>query len=82
MRKFYIFGLIGLAVVIIGLAFADQMTLSTYYPAPYGIYNDMVVMNSLGVGVTETGHRLRVEAGTDDTCGNCDDPGDIAGGNR
>ena len=55
MRKLYIFGLIGLAVVIIGLAFADQMTFTTYYPAPHGAYNNMVVMNSLGVGTTDPG---------------------------
>ena len=53
MRKLYIFGLIGLVALIIGLAFADQMTFTTYYPAPYGVYNNMRVMNSLGVGTTE-----------------------------
>jgi len=52
MRKIYIFSLVALACTIIGLAFAEQMTLSTYYPAPYGIYNDMVAMNSLGIGTT------------------------------
>ena len=41
MRKLYIFGLIALAVVIIGLAWAEQITLSTYYPAPYGVYKTM-----------------------------------------
>ena len=40
MRKLYIFGLVGLAALIIGLAFADQMTFTTYYPAPYGVYRD------------------------------------------
>lgn len=55
MRKLYIFGLIGLVGIIIGLAWADQMTFTTYYPAPYGVYNDMRVMNSLGVGTKEPG---------------------------
>ena len=64
MRKLYIFGLIGLAVLIIGLAFADQMTFTTYYPAPYGVYNDMRVMNRLGVGTTEPARALHV-AGID-----------------
>lgn len=41
MRKFYIFGLIALAGIIIGLAWAEQLTLTTYYPAPYGAYKTM-----------------------------------------
>ncbi len=41
MRKLYIFGLIGLAVLILGIAWAEQITFSTYYPAPYGVYNEM-----------------------------------------
>ena len=43
MRKLYIFGLVGLAALIIGLAWADQMTFTTYYPAPYGVYKEMKV---------------------------------------
>ena len=43
MRKLYILCLIGLACIIIGLAFADQMTFTTYYPAPYGVYREMKV---------------------------------------
>ena len=58
MRKLYILGLIALAALIIGLAWADQITLTTYYPAPYGVYNDMVVMNSLGIGTTNPGSFL------------------------
>ncbi len=34
MRKLYILGLIILAIVIIGFAWADDITLTTYYPAP------------------------------------------------
>jgi len=64
MRKFYIFGLIGLACVIIGLAFAEQLNFTTYYPAPYGIYNDMVVLNNLGVGTTEPQAVLDVDSTT------------------
>ena len=64
MRKLYIFGLIGLAALIIGLAFADQMTFTTYYPAPYGVYNNMVMMNSLGVGTTEPQAILDVSSTT------------------
>ena len=41
MRKLYIIGLIALAALIIGLAWAEQITLTTYYPAPYGVYKTM-----------------------------------------
>jgi len=43
MRRLYIFGLVGLAGLIIGLAWADQMTFTTYYPAPFGVYRQMRV---------------------------------------
>lgn len=52
MRKFYIVGLIVIATLVIGLVYAEQMTLTTYYPAPSGVYNDMAVMNKLGIGTT------------------------------
>lgn len=42
MRKLYIFGLIALPALIIGLAWAqEQITLTTYYPAPYGVYKQL-----------------------------------------
>ena len=50
MRKLYFFGLIALAAVIVGLAWADQMTFTTYYPAPFGVYRQMNVSQSLGLG--------------------------------
>ncbi len=56
MRKLYILGLVALAAVIIGLAWAEQMTFSTYYPAPAGVYNQMVT-RCLGVG-DQTGDGL------------------------
>ncbi|MCQ9207924.1 MAG: hypothetical protein NG712_00880 [Omnitrophica bacterium] len=65
MRKLYIVSLIGIAALIIGLAFAEQMTFTTYYPAPAGVYNDMAVMNSLGVGTTDPQEMLHV-AGSGD----------------
>jgi len=49
MRKLYIVSLVGIIVLIAGLTYADQMTFSTYYPAPFGVYNQMVV-RTLGVG--------------------------------
>ena len=41
MRKLYILCVIASAAFIIGLAWADQITLTTYYPAPYGVYKVM-----------------------------------------
>ena len=43
MRNLFILGLIGLAVIISGLAFAQEesITITTYYPAPYGVYREM-----------------------------------------
>ena len=52
MKKLYILGLIALTATIIGLAWAEKITLTTYYPAPYGVYNKMVVMDKLGIGTT------------------------------
>jgi len=49
MRKVYIAVLVVMAVLIIGIVYAEQMTFSTYYPAPFGVYNQMVV-RTLGVG--------------------------------
>lgn len=41
MRKYYILGLIALVCIIIGFAWADQASLTTYYPAPDGVYRQM-----------------------------------------
>ena len=63
MRKLYIFGLLALACIIIGIAWAEQMTFTTYYPAPHGVYNNMVVMNNLGVGTSQPEGKLDVRDG-------------------
>jgi len=49
MRKLQILTLVTLVVLVIGIVYADQMTFSTYYPAPFGVYNQMVV-RTLGIG--------------------------------
>ena len=41
MRKFYILAAVALAALVIGLAYAEQITFSTYYPAPHGVYREM-----------------------------------------
>lgn len=76
MRKFYLFGLIALAVVLIGPVFADEMTLSTYYPAPAGVYREFTVTQNanfaterdafdnpigrVGIGTTQPGRTLHI----------------------
>jgi len=49
MRKLYIVGLVIAVALTFGIVYADQMTFSTYYPAPFGVYNQMVT-RTLGVG--------------------------------
>jgi len=42
MRQLYIFGLAALAVILIQPALAqEQLTITTYYPSPYGVYNTL-----------------------------------------
>jgi len=43
MRSFYIIALIVITAMIISLAWADQVMISTYYPAPFGVYRTMKV---------------------------------------
>ena len=50
MRKLYIVGLVALTALIIGIAWAEQITLSTYYPAPYGVYREMAVRHRMAIG--------------------------------
>ena len=40
MRKLYIVGLIAVALLVIGIAIADEIKFSTYYPAPAGKYRE------------------------------------------
>ena len=40
--------------------FADDVTLTTYYPAPFGMYQEMRVMGKLGVGTTDPEYELEV----------------------
>lgn len=41
MKKWQIAGLVIAVVLLTGIVVAEQMTFSTYYPAPYGVYNEM-----------------------------------------
>jgi len=52
MRKIILATLFVLCLASITLAQTDQITLTTYYPAPFGMYQEMRVMGKLGVGTT------------------------------
>jgi len=54
MKKWHIAGLIIAIVLIAGIVFADQMTFSTYYPAPFGVYREMRIMRA---AIGETYHK-------------------------
>ncbi|MDD3374166.1 MAG: hypothetical protein PHY73_00370 [Candidatus Omnitrophica bacterium] len=44
------------------LVFADKVTLTTYYPAPFGMYQEMRVMGLLGVGEENPTHKVEIIA--------------------
>jgi len=50
MQKLHLIVLLATMVLIAGVACADEITISTYYPAPYGIYNNFEVKKSSAVG--------------------------------
>ncbi|TAM41830.1 hypothetical protein EPN54_01585 [bacterium] len=42
--------------------FADEtITITTYYPSPYGSYQDLYVANKLGIGTTSPTYKLTVQ---------------------
>lgn len=46
---------------LFSLGFCEEsMTITTYYPSPYGSYNDLYVANRLGIGLTGPGAKLEV----------------------
>jgi len=56
MRKFYIVGLVVVAALVIGLAYAEQMIFSTYYPAPYGRYRQFSTTGLTTLATDEFGN--------------------------
>jgi len=44
--------------------FADDVTLTTYYPAPFGMYEEMRVMGKLGVGTTDPASKVDIDTGS------------------
>jgi len=59
MRKIIFFIFI-FTVLPYSFCFADSVTLTTYYPAPFGMYQEMRVMGKLGVGTTNPTYPLQV----------------------
>jgi len=51
MRRLYI---LALTLLIVGAVYADQITFSTYYPAPFGVYREMRIMR---VAIGDTYHK-------------------------
>jgi len=39
---------------------AEEITLTTYYPAPYGAYEDLIVTGTLGIGTTDPSAEVEV----------------------
>jgi hypothetical protein len=60
MRKTILTTLFVVCLASIALAQTDQITLTTYYPAPFGMYQEMRVMGKLGVGTTDPKNKLDV----------------------
>lgn len=61
MRKIVLSALFLLCFASFVFAQADQLTLTTYYPAPFGMYQEMRVMGKLGVGTTNPTTKLEVQ---------------------
>jgi len=56
MRKFYIVGLVVAIALTFGLVYADQITFSTYYPAPYGRYREFSTTGKTTLATDEFGN--------------------------
>jgi hypothetical protein len=68
MKRYAVLLFFVLSLVFIATVLAQEnITITTYYPSPYGSYNNLTVINNLSVGTASTGiGRLTViGAGTD-----------------
>lgn len=72
MRKLYFVGLVAIVVLIAGVAIADEVKISTYYPAPAGVYNQMNT-RTFGVGDNNGDGLINNNDGPDPTT----NPGDV-----
>ncbi|MFC1621547.1 hypothetical protein ACFL2G_04505 [Candidatus Omnitrophota bacterium] len=61
------FAVILFVVVCLGISsIAEEITLTTYYPAPYGAYEELIVTGNVGVGTTSPQTALDVTSGAVD----------------
>lgn len=51
----------------------ESITITTYYPSPYGSYNDLYVANNVGIGTASPASKLNISGG--DTSLNFPNPG-------
>lgn len=74
-----------LAAIIFGFAWAEQLSFSTYYPAPYGVYQEFTTTSktALATNSQATDPQAKVGIGTDtpseklDVIGNIHASGDV-----
>ena len=52
----------GVFLIFTTLAFAEELTITTYYPSPYGSYNQLYVADKLGIGTTSPQTKLHIVA--------------------
>jgi hypothetical protein len=64
MKKIIFALLFAACFVSVSFAQTDQITLTTYYPAPFGMYQEMRVMGKLGVGTTDPTDAVEIVGGT------------------
>lgn len=59
-KTFFYLTVLILVMAVIAFAQAETITITTYYPAPYGAYEDLSVSGTLGVGVNPAQATLHV----------------------
>jgi len=63
MRKI-LFVFVAMVLFVSSNVFAGDVTLTTYYPAPFGMYQEMRVMGNLGVGSTNPASKVDIATGS------------------
>ena len=59
---------IGIFLFLCTSAFAaEQITITTYYPSPYGSYYDLYIANNVGIGTSSPSGKLEVRAGASES---------------
>ncbi|HOD13066.1 MAG TPA: hypothetical protein PKO44_08270 [Candidatus Omnitrophota bacterium] len=69
MKKLILTSLFVFSFVSLAFAQADQLTLTTYYPAPFGMYQEVRVMGKLGVGTTDPAYKAEIHGSAGNAMG-------------